>query len=90
MAKLSKKIKAHADKVEPMKLYDVDAAIGLVKSLATSKFDETVEVAIALGVDPRHADQMVRGVVNLPNGTGRTLLTPRPTPGRAAVPLSQS
>jgi large subunit ribosomal protein L1 len=71
MVKLSKKIKAHADKVEPMKLYDVDAAIGLVKSLATSKFDETVEVAIALGVDPRHADQMVRGVVNLPKGTGK-------------------
>jgi large subunit ribosomal protein L1 len=71
MAKLSKKIKANADKVEPMKLYDVDAAIGLVKSLATSKFDETVEVAIALGVDPRHADQMVRGVVNLPKGTGK-------------------
>jgi large subunit ribosomal protein L1 len=71
VVKLSKKIKAHADKVEPMKLYDVDAAIGLVKSLATSKFDETVEVAIALGVDPRHADQMVRGVVNLPKGTGK-------------------
>jgi large subunit ribosomal protein L1 len=71
MAKLSKKIKANADKVEPMKLYDVDAAIGLVKSLATSKFDETVEVAIALGVDPRHADQMVRGMVTLPSGTGK-------------------
>ena len=71
MAKLSKKIKANADKVEPMKLYDVDTAIGLIKSLATSKFDETVEVAIALGVDPRHADQMVRGVVNLPKGTGK-------------------
>jgi large subunit ribosomal protein L1 len=71
MAKLSKKIKAQADKVEPMKLYDVDSAIGLVKSLATSKFDETVEVAIALGVDPRHADQLVRGVVNLPKGTGK-------------------
>ncbi len=71
MAKLSKKIKARADQVEPMKLYDVDSAIGLVKSLATSKFDETVEVAIALGVDPRHADQMVRGVVNLPKGTGK-------------------
>ena len=71
MAKLSKKIKARADKVEPMKLYDVDTAIGLIKSLATSKFDETIEVAIALGVDPRHADQMVRGVVNLPKGTGK-------------------
>src|SRR5688572_25942094 len=71
MAKSTKKIKAQADKVEPMKLYDVDTAIGLVKSLATAKFDETVEVAIALGVDPRHADQMVRGVVNLPKGTGK-------------------
>ncbi|HZB69001.1 MAG TPA: 50S ribosomal protein L1 [Sphingomicrobium sp.] len=71
MAKLSKKIKARADKVEPMKLYDVDSAIGLIKSLATSKFDESVEVAINLGVDPRHADQMVRGVVNLPKGTGK-------------------
>lgn len=71
MAKLSKKIKARADKVEPMKLYDVTTAIGLIKSLATSKFDETIEVAIALGVDPRHADQMVRGVVNLPKGTGK-------------------
>ena len=71
MVKLTKKIKARADQVEPMKLYDVDTAIGLIKSLATSKFDETIEVAIALGVDPRHADQMVRGVVNLPKGTGQ-------------------
>ena len=55
----------------PLKLYAVDDAIGLVKSLATSKFDETVEIAISLGVDPRHADQMVRGVVNLPKGTGK-------------------
>ena len=71
MAKLTKKIKAQADKVDATKLYDVDSAIGLIKSLATSKFDETIEVAIALGVDPRHADQMVRGVVNLPKGTGK-------------------
>ncbi len=71
MAKQTKKIKAQADKVEPMKLYAVDEAIGLIKSLATSKFDETIEVAIGLGVDPRHADQMVRGVVNLPKGTGK-------------------
>ena len=71
MSKLSKKQKAFEGKVEPMKLYPVEDAIGLVKSLATSKFDETVEVAIALGVDPRHADQMVRGVVNLPKGTGK-------------------
>jgi large subunit ribosomal protein L1 len=51
----------------------VDEAIGLVKSLASTKFDETVEVAINLGVDPRHADQMVRGVVTLPSGTGKTV-----------------
>ena len=71
MTKLTKKLKAHDGKVEPMKLYAVDEAIGLVKSLATAKFDETVEIAIGLGVDPRHADQMVRGVVNLPKGTGK-------------------
>ena len=71
MAKQSKKIKAQADKVDANKFYAVDDAIGLVKSLATSKFDETVEIAISLGVDPRHADQMVRGVVNLPKGTGK-------------------
>ena len=71
MAKLTKKQKAIAGKVEATRFYGVDEAIGLVKSLATSKFDETVEVAINLGVDPRHADQMVRGVVNLPKGTGK-------------------
>ena len=68
---ITKKLKAQADKVEPMKLYAADEAIALVKSLATAKFDETVEIAISLGVDPRHADQMVRGVVNLPKGTGK-------------------
>ncbi len=73
MAKLSKKQKAHAGAVDREKFYGVDEAIGLVKSLATSKFDETVEVAMNLGVDPRHADQMVRGVVNLPKGTGKTV-----------------
>ena len=73
MAKLTKKQKALADKVDREKLYGVDEAIGLVKSLATAKFDETVEVALNLGVDPRHADQMVRGVVNLPSGTGKTV-----------------
>ena len=68
---MTKKIKNQTDKVDTLKLYAVDDAIGLVKSLATSKFDETVEIAISLGVDPRHADQMVRGVVNLPKGTGK-------------------
>jgi large subunit ribosomal protein L1 len=71
MAKLTKKQKAQAGQVDREKLYGVDEAIGIVKSLATSKFDETVEVALNLGVDPRHADQMVRGVVNLPKGTGK-------------------
>jgi large subunit ribosomal protein L1 len=69
----SKKQKAQAGAVDREKFYAVDEAIGLVKSLATSKFDETVEVALNLGVDPRHADQMVRGVVNLPKGTGKAV-----------------
>ena len=73
MAKLTKKQKTQAGSVDATKLYGVDEAIGLVKNLATSKFDETVEVALNLGVDPRHADQMVRGVVNLPKGTGKTV-----------------
>ncbi|MEK1886017.1 MAG: 50S ribosomal protein L1, partial [Phyllobacterium sp.] len=55
------------------KLYDLTSAIAMVKERAVAKFDETIEVAMNLGVDPRHADQMVRGVVNLPNGTGRTV-----------------
>ncbi|MEO6361264.1 MAG: 50S ribosomal protein L1, partial [Sphingomicrobium sp.] len=71
MAQQTKKHKAQAGQVDREKLYGVDEAIGLVKSLATSKFDETIEVAMNLGVDPRHADQMVRGVVNLPKGTGK-------------------
>ena len=71
MAKLSKKQKNQASTVDRDKLYDVDAAIKLAKSNATSKFDETIEVALNLGVDPRHADQMVRGVVTLPKGTGK-------------------
>ena len=67
----TKKQKAWA--VEADKLYGVDQAIGMAKSGATSKFDETIEVALNLGVDPRHADQMVRGVVTLPKGTGKTV-----------------
>jgi len=73
MAKLTKKQKSLATAVDATKLYGVDEAIALAKSLATSKFDETIEVALNLGVDPRHADQMVRGVVNLPKGTGKTV-----------------
>src|SRR6476661_4633458 len=71
MAKLTKKQKAQASTVNAERLYGVDEAIGLVKSNATAKFDETIEVAMNLAVDPRHADQMVRGVVTLPAGTGK-------------------
>ncbi len=71
MAKLTKKQKAQAPSVDRERHYGVDEAIGIVKANATAKFDETVEVALNLGVDPRHADQMVRGVVSLPKGTGK-------------------
>lgn len=67
-----KRIKAAREGVDKNKLYTLDEAVKLVKANATAKFDETVELAFNLGVDPRHADQMVRGVVELPNGTGRT------------------
>jgi large subunit ribosomal protein L1 len=71
MAKLTKKQKALAEIVDRSKLYGVDEAIGMLKANAKAKFDETIEVALNLGVDPRHADQMVRGVVTLPAGTGK-------------------
>ena len=71
MAKLTKKNKGLAEALDPMKLYAVDEAIATLKANATSKFDETIEIALNLGVDPRHADQMVRGVVSLPAGTGK-------------------
>ena len=66
-----KRLKAAQATIEKNKLYTLDEAVKLVKANATAKFDETVEIAMNLGVDPRHADQMVRGVVELPNGTGR-------------------
>ncbi|MEO7564518.1 MAG: 50S ribosomal protein L1 [Sphingomicrobium sp.] len=67
----TKKQKAMATAVDREKLYGVDEAIALVKKNATCKFDESVELALNLGVDPRHADQMVRGVVSLPKGSGK-------------------
>lgn len=73
MAKLTKKAKTLATAVDRDKLYNINEAIALAKANATSKFDETIEVAMNLGVDPRHADQMVRGVVTLPAGTGKTV-----------------
>ena len=72
MAKQSKKQKALSG-FDREKLHGVDEAIAFAKKNATSKFDETIEVALNLGVDPRHADQMVRGVVTLPKGTGKTV-----------------
>jgi large subunit ribosomal protein L1 len=59
--------------IDAAKTYSIDDAVKLVRERATAKFDETIEIAMNLGVDPRHADQMVRGVCNLPNGSGRTL-----------------
>ena len=70
---IGKRLKKAREGVDREKLYPLADAIKMVKERAKSKFDETVEIAINLGVDPRHADQMVRGVVTLPNGTGRTL-----------------
>src|SRR5437879_7330084 len=70
---IGKRLKKDRDGVDREKLYPLADAIKMVKERAKAKFDGTVEIAINLGVDPRHADQMVRGVVTLPNGTGRTL-----------------
>src|SRR3954467_12034469 len=71
MAKLTKKQKAFAETIDRDRFYPVDEAIETLKANAKAKFDETIEVALNLGVDPRHADQMVRGVVTLPAGTGK-------------------
>lgn len=68
-----KKIAKAREGIDRNKLYKLDEAVKMVKERASAKFDETIEIAINLGVDPRHADQMVRGVVNLPNGTGKTV-----------------
>jgi large subunit ribosomal protein L1 len=73
MAKHSKRYAKAVEGADTAKTYSVEEAVQLLKSRATAKFDETIEIAINLGVDPRHADQMVRGVVSLPNGTGRKL-----------------
>ncbi|MGY6534895.1 MAG: 50S ribosomal protein L1 [Pararhodobacter sp.] len=73
MAKLGKRIRASREAVADKSNLTVEDAVSLIKANATAKFDETIEVAVNLGVDPRHADQMVRGVVTLPNGTGKTV-----------------
>src|ERR1700756_3882611 len=70
---IGKRLKKAREGVSREKLYPLADAIKMVKERAKAKFDETIELSINLGVDPRHADQMVRGVVALPNGTGRSL-----------------
>jgi len=71
--KLSKRFKSLVEKVDSEKLYGLEEAVTLVKDLKSVKFDESVEISLRLGVDPRHADQMVRGAVVLPNGTGKNV-----------------
>lgn len=73
MAKLGKRTRAAREAFVGKENLSVEEAVALIKSSASAKFDETVEIAMNLGVDPRHADQMVRGVVGLPNGTGKTV-----------------
>jgi large subunit ribosomal protein L1 len=72
MAKLTKKAKAQEGKVDSNKLYPIDTALTIVKECATAKFDESIDVAVQLGIDARKSDQVVRGAVVLPNGTGKT------------------
>jgi large subunit ribosomal protein L1 len=73
MAKMTKRMKTLSAKVDGDKAYPLAEAIALAKANATAKFDESIEISMNLGIDPRHADQMVRGVVGLPNGTGKTV-----------------
>jgi large subunit ribosomal protein L1 len=73
MAKLAKRIQKTREGIDRSKAYGLDEAVKLIKDRAVAKFDETIEVSMNLGVDPRHADQMVRGVCALPNGSGRTV-----------------
>ncbi|MCI6217812.1 MAG: 50S ribosomal protein L1 [Helicobacter sp.] len=71
MKKVTKRLKKLQSKIDTTRMYDIESGITIVKSLASIKFDETVELALSLGVDPRHADQMIRGAVVLPHGTGK-------------------
>lgn len=73
MVKEGKRLTAAREGIDRKKLYDLSEAVALIKNGAKAKFDETIEVAMNLGVDPRHADQMVRGVVTMPNGTGKDM-----------------
>ena len=73
MGKIGKRLKSARDAFADKENVSVEEAVDLIKANANAKFDETVEISMNLGVDPRHADQMVRGTVNLPNGTGKTV-----------------
>jgi len=73
MARIGKRLRSAREGVDRHQLYGIEEAVKMVKTKATAKFDESIEVAVNLGVDPRHADQMVRGVCVLPNGTGRSV-----------------
>ena len=73
MAKPGKRLRAQRASIDPEKAYPLDQAIALIRDSATAKFDESIEVALNLGVDPRHADQMVRGTADLPHGTGKSV-----------------
>lgn len=73
MAKLGKRMKAIRESVDSEKVYSLDEAVALVKANAKTKFDETVDVVLNLGVDPKHSDQMVRGAVAMPNGLGKSV-----------------
>jgi large subunit ribosomal protein L1 len=73
MAKVAKRIFAASKNIDALKVYKIDEALPVLKKNATAKFDETIDISINLGVDPKHADQMVRGMVTLPSGTGKTI-----------------
>src|SRR5690606_18100076 len=73
MARIAKRVAKSREGIDRHKAYELSEALTMLKERSSVKFDETIEVSMNLGVDPRHADQMVRGVVNLPNGTGRTV-----------------
>lgn len=84
MAKLSKRARSIREKVDPTKLYGIEEAVALLKELSTVKFEETFEVAVNLGIDPRKSDQAVRGATTLPHGTGKTVRVAVFTQGEAA------
>ena len=84
MAKLSKRVRAMREKIDTAKLYSIDEAVALLKEFSTVKFEETVDVAVNLGIDPRKSDQNVRGATTLPHGTGKSVRVAVFTQGEAA------